>query len=137
MSALNKKVEGKIQIKLGSIAKLIAILILLSGHGVLAQGKSEQSSALASIPDTPVKSQFTAWLAAFNSGRRETMRRYIEEHFDQPPNGALPAGEMAAHDASTFRETGEFLVRKIVSSSPGALTALIETRLTGYWMKIQ
>ena len=134
MNALDKKVEVKIQIKRGSIAGLIAISMLLSWHSVFAQA---QSPLLTIIPDTPAGSRFAAWLAAFNSGKRETMRRFIEEHFDQPPGGALPADEMAARDAATLRETGGFLVRKIVSSTPATLTALIETQLTGYWMKIQ
>lgn len=65
------------------------------------------------------------------------MRRFVEGHFDKPPDGSLHSGELADHNMITFRETGGLLVRKVVSSSPAVITVLVEGRLTGYWMQVQ
>ena len=118
------------------LVQLLVLLPLLIGQGT-AQRASDQSRKRVTIPETPAGRQFAAWLAAFNSGKLETMRRFIDGHFDRPPTGPLPADEMAAHDMTTFRETGGFIVRKIVASSPAALTAFVEGRLTGYWVRVQ
>jgi CubicO group peptidase (beta-lactamase class C family) len=117
-------------------APVFLLLLLLSGQ-CLAQRLNNKSSESVTIPDTPAGRQFTAWLAAFNTGNRETIRRFIDEHFDKPPTGLLPADELADHDMLTFRETGGFVVRKIISSSSATITALVESRLTGYWVQIQ
>jgi CubicO group peptidase (beta-lactamase class C family) len=118
------------------LVPVIALPLLLAGQ-CAAQGRGGHSPTTVTLPDTPAGRQFAAWLAAFNSGKRETMRRFIEDHFDKPPNGSLPAGELADHDMVTFRETGGLLVRKVVSSTPAAVTALVEGRQTGYWMRVQ
>jgi CubicO group peptidase (beta-lactamase class C family) len=118
------------------LVTLIALPLLLAGQ-CAAQGRSGLGLTTATLPDTPAGRQFAAWLAAFNTGKRETMGHFIDDHFDKPPDGLLPAGEIADHDMITFRETGGFVVRKVVSSSPAAITALVEGRLTGYWMRVQ
>jgi CubicO group peptidase (beta-lactamase class C family) len=118
------------------LVSLTALLLLQAGQ-CAARGTGGHGHTTAQLPDTPAGRQFAAWLAAFNSGRREMMRRFIDDHFTKPPDGSLPSGELADHDMVTFRETGGFLVRKVVSSSPAAVTALVEGRLTGYWMQVQ
>lgn len=113
------------------IVWLFALLLIPPGRC------AAQIPTAPAIPDTPAGRQFAAWLGAFNTGKLETMRRFIEDNFDRPPAGVLPADELAERDTVTFRETGGFRVRKIVASSPAALTALVEGRLTGYWMQVQ
>src|SRR5215212_4262013 len=87
------------------IVWLFALLLMSSGECV-AQRPRDQVPVTPAIPDTPAGRQFAAWLDAFNDGKRETMRRFIEDNFDLPPGGALPAAELAEHDMVTFRETG-------------------------------
>lgn len=118
------------------LVPLLALPFLLAGQ-CATQGGSGYSPATTALPDTPAGRQFAAWLAAFNTGSRETMRRFIEEHFDRPPNGSLPAGQLADHDVITFRETGGLLVRKVVSSTPASIMVFVEGRQTGYWMQVQ
>jgi CubicO group peptidase (beta-lactamase class C family) len=122
-----------------SLSKFVLLLgiILVCSYQSVAQSTRGQNLRSGSIPNTPVGRQFAAWVAAFNTGKRETMRRVINEHFEKLPSGPLPLDQMAEHDVATFRESGGFLVRKIVSSSSTTITALVESRLTGYWMQLQ
>lgn len=117
---------------------LVSVVLLLLLTGVCsAQGITGKAQLSVTIPDTPAGQQFAAWLAAFNSGRREAISEFIAKHFDKPPAGSLPVDEIAERNLMTFRETGGFHVRKITASSSAAITVLVEGKLTGYWMQIQ
>lgn len=115
---------------------LFSILLLLNFH-CFAQIKNGENHAPVTIPDTAAGKQFARWLAVFNSGERETVRRFIDENFDKPPNGNLPVDALADHDIITFRETGGYTVRKIGASSPAVIAVVVQSKLTGYWMQIQ
>lgn len=44
----------------------------------------EQVQAVTALPETPAGKQFAAWLAAVNTGRRETLRQFISENYAPP-----------------------------------------------------
>ena len=39
------------------------------------------AAAEPTLPDTPAAHQFAAWLDAFNSGNRDTLRAYFEKNY--------------------------------------------------------
>jgi D-alanyl-D-alanine carboxypeptidase len=73
------------------------------------------------IPKTPVGKQFSAWLAAFNSGGTAELEEF-RSHFDKPEEHKLEA-------MLGFRQqTGGFDLKKIEGSSATTLTGLVEER---------
>ena len=70
-------------------------------------------------PDTAAQKQFSAWLAAFDSGDRATLLQYLEKNY--PERAADIDGEMG------FREmTGGFEFKKAEESAPTKFTALLK-----------
>ena len=114
---------------------LVLLLLLTPVRFAAAQGGD--TPATAQIPDTPAGKQFAAWLEAFNTGKREAMRQFIATHFEQSPERPLPIDDIADHDFSLYATTHGFEVRKIVSSSSAAISAFVEAKGTGFWMKIE
>jgi D-alanyl-D-alanine carboxypeptidase len=75
----------------------------------------------AEIPKTPPGEQFSAWLAAFNSGDRAELEKF-RSHFDKPE-------EHKVEGMLGFRQqTGGFDLRKIEDSSSTVLTGLVQER---------
>lgn len=100
----------------------------------LAQPCPAQSSV--TIPDTPAGKQFTKWLTAFNSGKRDTLRQFIAENFDAPPNGSLPIDDITNQQSSLFKTTGGFEPQKVTASSSAMVAVLAKAKRTGYWMQL-
>ncbi len=79
-----------------------------------------------SAPATPAGTQFSRWLEAFNSGNRETLLAYHEQHF--------PCSAASADVADIDREhglslgTNGFTERQVEQSTPTALTILLQER---------
>ena len=77
------------------------------------------SDAAAQIPETPAGRQFSAWLAAFNSGDRARIRQYLETNH--------PTANVDAQ--VNFREvTGGFEFRKLEEATPTTLIGLVQER---------
>jgi CubicO group peptidase (beta-lactamase class C family) len=98
----------------------------------------EQAGAptAVTLPDTPAGKQFAAWLAALNTGKRETLRQFIGEHFAPPPNGTLPADGIADRHFGIYNGTRGLDLRKIANSSPERITAVVQARRMGNWMTV-
>jgi CubicO group peptidase (beta-lactamase class C family) len=84
------------------------------------------------VPDTLAGKQLAAFLEAFNSGRNEPLRHFFATHFVELQR----ADEMARQDAGLHKTLGDFLVRKIVQSSPQAITAIVQSKFTENWQQI-
>jgi hypothetical protein len=77
--------------------------------------------ATAEIPKTPPAEQFSAWLAAFNSGERSQLETF-PTHYAKPE-------EHAVDDVFAFRQqTGGFHLEKIEDSTATQLTGLVQER---------
>jgi CubicO group peptidase (beta-lactamase class C family) len=82
-----------------------------------AQGQS----ATVEIPKTPPGEQFSAWLAAFNSGDKAELEKF-RSLFDKPE-------EHKVEDMLGFRQqTGGFDLKRIEDSTPTQLTGLVQER---------
>jgi D-alanyl-D-alanine carboxypeptidase len=81
----------------------------------------QAQSSTVEIPKTPAGEQFSAWLAAFNSGKRAEFEKF-RSHFDKPE-------EHKVEGTLGFRQqTGGFDLRKIEESSATKLTGLVQER---------
>ncbi|WP_244884941.1 serine hydrolase domain-containing protein [Singulisphaera acidiphila] len=96
----------------------------------------EQVQAVTALPETPAGKQFAAWLAAVNTGRRETLRQFISENYAPPPNGSLPVDQITDRQFKSFNDTGGFDVRKIAASSPEKIAVVVQAKRTEKWMVI-
>src|SRR5689334_4306047 len=79
------------------------------------------SVASAQIPDTPAGHQMSGWLAAFNSGARDSVRAFYEQNY--------PAQVGRVDQLLDFREgTGGFDFLKVVESRPTHIVAYVKER---------
>src|SRR5687768_15464256 len=73
----------------------------------------------AQLPDTPAARQFSAWLAAFNSGDRDRIARYNETHY---PSSS------ADGSFNFYSRTGGLDLRKVEQSTPTTVVGLVQER---------
>jgi CubicO group peptidase (beta-lactamase class C family) len=120
---------------------LIALTLLLmpvcAAAQVIRAGAKSETQAPVTPPESPAGRRLAAWLEAFNSGRRENLRRFVAANFAQPPNGALPVDRIADRHYGLYSNTGGLDLRKIEAASPDGVTAAVRARHTGYWMKVR
>jgi D-alanyl-D-alanine carboxypeptidase len=106
-----------------ALGKFVLVALALAGicFTVRVAKSSQAQSANAEIPKTPPGEQFSAWLAAFNSGDRAELEKF-RSHFDKPE-------EHKVEGMLGFRQqTGGFDLRKIEESSATKLTGLVQER---------
>jgi hypothetical protein len=78
------------------------------------------------VPQTPAGAQFSLWLKAFNSGDREALLAYHEQHFPYSAASADVASIDREHGLSLG--TNGFTEKAVEQSTPTALTVLIQER---------
>jgi D-alanyl-D-alanine carboxypeptidase len=98
---------------------LIAFVLAWLGLSVSAPWATQAQSA-TEIPKTPPGEQFSAWLAAFNSGEKARLAEF-EQHFRDP-------GDHPAIALQFRQQTGGFELRKIDESSDTRLTGIVQER---------
>ncbi len=106
-----------------TVGKFVLIALALSGMCFAVRATSTEQTPFADveIPKTPAGEQFSAWLAAFNSGDRAELEKF-RSHFDKPD-------EHKVEGMLGFRQqTGGFELRKIEESSATKLTGLVQER---------
>jgi CubicO group peptidase (beta-lactamase class C family) len=100
------------------ISRLIWKIAMLA---VFAAAAAMSAFAGQQAPDTAAGKQFSAWLAAFDSGDRATFEKYLEKNYPQRANDI--DGEMS------FRGmTGGFEFEKAEESTPTKFTALVKEK---------
>lgn len=89
--------------------------------------------------ETPIaERRFADWLAAFNSGDRDTVRTFVTTQFLPPPGGTASSLEpLADQFLKAHKETGGLELRRFTARSPESVTALCTGKSTGYWMQIK
>jgi D-alanyl-D-alanine carboxypeptidase len=79
--------------------------------------------------DTPAGQVCAAWLQAFNSGDRDTYRAFLEKY--------SPARLYRLDSAMEFRaRTGGLELKKVESSSPTEVVAIVEERGTEQFVRM-
>ncbi len=88
-----------------------------------------QAAAPPAIPHTPAGRMLRAWLQAFDSGDRQKIQAFMQRYEPQ----RLPHLD----DEMQFRAmTGGFDLRKIESSSPDSITALVQEHLSDQFARV-
>src|SRR5580698_3518427 len=82
------------------------------------------------IPDTPAGKQFTAFLAALDTGNRATLRAFAAGNLDGPPNTPSFADDFAGQQLTLYSQSRGFTVRKIEKSASAMIRALVQGRST-------
>ena len=85
-----------------------------------------RAGAQASWPDTPAGRQLAGWVSAFNATSGDSLRRFLAEH--APGVTGQPMLEVTPGTAGFRAQTGGFELRKIETTTPTALTALMQER---------
>lgn len=78
------------------------------------------------VPETPAGVQSSLWLKAFNSGDRDALLAYHEQHFPYSAASADVASIDREHGLSLG--TNGFTAKEVEESTPTALTLLIQER---------
>lgn len=85
-----------------------------------------RARAQAAWPDTPAGRRLAGWTAAFNAAGQDSLRRFLAEH---APGATGQSLLQATPGTAGFRaQTGGFALRKVESSAPTQLVALMEER---------
>jgi D-alanyl-D-alanine carboxypeptidase len=106
-----------------TLCRIVRVALALAVLGLaLSDSRGAQApSSGVDIPKTPPGEQFSAWLAAFNSGDKSELEKF-RSHFDKPE-------EHKVEGVFAFRQqTGGFDLRKIEESSATKLTGLVQER---------
>lgn len=86
-----------------------------------------RAGAQAAWPDTPAGQRLAGWIAAFNAPGADTLRRFLADH--APGAAADQAMLQGGPGMAGFRaQTGGFELRKVESSTPTRLVALLQER---------
>lgn len=108
-------------------------LLLLLTACVCAAPNACAAQASVAIPDTPAGKQLAAFLTAFNTGKRVTIKAFIDANMEKPPQDPAFSETQADQDFQLYGQTHGFTLRQITESSPAAIKALLEANATGMW----
>jgi CubicO group peptidase (beta-lactamase class C family) len=86
------------------------------------------------LPDTLIGRQFGEWVAAFNSGDRERMRRFVAERWD--PEAAQSSNPLANFFEDVYPDFRRITIERILYSSDYRLVTLGREAVTGQWVKM-
>jgi CubicO group peptidase (beta-lactamase class C family) len=110
---------------------LLLLILLILALVTPAQSRTQQpSTPQPSVQISAAVKQFQAWLSAFNSGDRVTLRDYLQEN--------RPSSLPHLNDELEFRQqTGGFEFKKIESSTPTTVKALLKERDSDQFARIE
>src|SRR5215204_3579716 len=69
-------------------------------------------------PETPAGKLLAAWLAAVNSGERDTIRAFVATHMAPSPDGPLPIDPLTNRNLGRFTDSQGLDLRKVTASEP-------------------
>jgi len=99
------------------ISVLLAVLVMA------------QTSTDVKLPDTPAGRTLAAFLAAFNTGKVETMRRFHTEHEGDPGN--------ADEDMNFYNRCGGLNLRRVMASHDFDIEVLTQAKSDGRWLRFK
>ncbi|MEP6622371.1 MAG: serine hydrolase domain-containing protein [bacterium] len=116
-------------------------LLLLAAFSMPSSLPSQQaptrSASVLTMPamrDTsPAGVKLAAYLAAFNSGQRDSLSAFIAANVAAPRGGPLPLDEMTSRHFARYAATHGYTVGKLLSSGEGSIAVAVRARRTGYW----
>jgi D-alanyl-D-alanine carboxypeptidase len=97
---------------------------------IVGLGTAAAAPMMPAVPDTPAGRVLSAWLAAFDSGDRQQLLHYLQTY--DPRHVKRLDEEMAFR-----RMTGGFDLRKITSSTPTKITALVQEHVSDSFANLE
>ncbi len=94
---------------------------------LLATLCAAQTSEGVKLPDTPIGRTLGAFLAAFNTGDIQTLRRFHAEHGDNE--------ELAQQDIDFYGQSGGLKLFKVIKSSDFEIEVLAQAKQDGRWLQ--
>ncbi len=121
---------------------LVAVLGVSLSAWLLAQSpappaQTPRAVQSATLPDTPAGRMMAAWLAAFNSGDGERMRKFLAEHPDASFLAREPLEERFGLVQMVYHDSRGLDVESYEEFSPQEIRILARTRLTGMRMNMR
>jgi len=119
---------------------LAASLLALTAPSARAQSTTASARATATaavaIPDSPAGERLRGWLAAFNTGSRDTLRQFLKQHQAPPPNDTLPVDRIADRQLGLYKQSKGLVLRRIDASTSERITVTTQAKLSGAWMAV-
>ncbi|MGC4047156.1 MAG: serine hydrolase [Armatimonas sp.] len=115
----------------GDLLRSLAVLTLATA----TEAQSAKPESLT-LPDTPIAKQLTAFLSALNSGKPQTIRAFVAEHMESPPNAPGFVEENTNRYMDMYRQTQGFTIRKIIETTAVSIKAAVQAKSTGAWMNL-
>src|SRR5690242_20501200 len=104
------------------VQRLRFLLLLLPLLFLCAARQAEATAqAAVPIPDTPAGKQLAAFLAAFNTGDRATLKAFLASNFESPPNAPSFYDDFTDQQLQLYKQSGGFTVRQISNSASAVI----------------
>lgn len=100
----------------------VIVLICLSAFAFAQKTQSNDDSEVK-FPDTPAGKTVSEFFKAFNSGKKETMKKFHEDFGGNPEN--------ADKDMDAYEQTGGLKLSQIVRSENYELEVIVEAKNGG------
>lgn len=114
------------QIKMMPVVAIVVVVwFTTTTVPVLGQSKAAAATAVQ-IPSTPAGGLLSQWLASFNTGDKDTIRKFQSEHLD-PADVKDPARRLA-REMGLRQQTGGFELEKIESSSDRRISGIVKEK---------
>jgi hypothetical protein len=110
---------------------------LKNGKTDSAASSSPQPTSSVTLPDTPAGRRLAAWLAAFNQGDVNAMKRF---HSENAAKGVLDRNkpeDIAGMDMEMFGETGGLNLRSVVRSAANEIEILAQSKKNSEWIRVR
>lgn len=89
-----------------------------------------------SIPSTTAGERLAAFLSAFNTGDRTTLRTFFEKNMEPSPDDPSAVDDITNHYLGLYRQSRGLTLGKIRESSPARIRAVVQAKSTGVWSEL-
>jgi CubicO group peptidase (beta-lactamase class C family) len=113
-----------------ALSLLIGLTLLTAAVPAGPAGAAEEPR----LPDTPAGKQLAAWLAAYNSGQVDVVRRFIHDHYAAGPEDA-GARHLQGFNM-VYADNGPLALVRIEKSEPAEIVALTRSPLTEEYVRL-
>src|SRR5262249_62102125 len=115
---------------------LFPFIFTLALFGVCFAGASRAAEDAVKIPDTPAGKQLAAWLEAYNSGDKQTQRKFIASHYAAAALKKDPVERRLGGFQMVYYDNRKLIMAKIERSTDHEIEALLQSPLTESWLRI-
>lgn len=104
--------------------------------GVAAVLMAGRAMAEVTLPETAAGRQMAAWLAAVNSGDKETMRAFEAANGPGVAGDAARVDRLVRRDEGLWKDSGGLELGKVLGSDEGKIAVAVRQKELGYWVQL-